>query len=183
MRFKGRTVRHRAKERNMFVVEDSIEVRVTPEQAFAWLADLDNLPRFQSGVFKSELLTPRPTRIGTRFREAFRMMGIPMTAECEVIELSPPSVMGFSGVGRRMDYQSRFALEPAPGGARITHRAAVTMRGPWKLLGLLMKAEGAREIKAEHQRLKAAMESDYGVKLALAGQPKGRAQEAATREL
>ena len=147
----------------MYTIEHGFEVGVAPEQVFAWLSDLGNLPRFQSGVFKSEVLTPPPTRVGTRFRETFRLMGFPMTAECEVIELSPPSVMGFSGVGRRMDYQSRFTIVAVRGGSRITHRAAVTMHGIWKLLGPLMKAEGAREIEAEHRRLKEAIEADHGL--------------------
>jgi carbon monoxide dehydrogenase subunit G len=145
----------------MYVVEHSFEAAVAPEQAYAWLTNLENLPRFQSGVFKSEVLTPGPTRIGTRFRETFRLLGIPMKAECEVIELQPPLVLGFSGIGKRMDYQSRFRIEPAANGSRITHRASVTMHGVWKLLGPLMKAEGAREIEAEHGRLKVALEADY----------------------
>lgn len=151
----------------MYTIERGFDVGVAPEQVFAWLSDLGNLPRFQSGVFKSEVLTPQPTRVGTRFRETFRLMGLLMTAECEVIELSPPSVMGFSGVGRRMDYQSRFTIERARGGSRITHRAAVTMHGIWKLLGPLMKAEGAREIEAEHRRLKEAIEADHRVAAAM----------------
>jgi hypothetical protein len=147
----------------MYIVEHSFEAAVLPEQAYDWLINLENLPRFQSGVFKSEVLTPPPTRIGTRFRETFRLMGLAMTAECEVIELEAPSVLGFSGVGKRMDYQSRFSIDRARGGSRITHRAAVTMRGVWKVLGPLVRAEGAREIEAEHRRLKEAMEADYGV--------------------
>ena len=148
----------------MYTVEHSFEVGVAPDQVFAWLTDLENLPRFQGGVFNSEVLTPPPTRVGTRYRETFKLMGfVRMVAECEVIEMKPPRVFGFSANGRQMDYQSRFTLEPAPGGTRIAHKATVTMHGIWKLLGPMVKAEGDRETMAEHQRLKAAIESDFGV--------------------
>lgn len=158
----------------MYTIERSFEVAVTPEQAFAWLTDLDNLPRFQSGVFGSEILTQPPTRVGTRFRETFRLMGFPMVAECEVIELRPPSVMGFSAIGKRMDYQSRFTIEPVARGARITHRAKVAMHGLWKLLGPMLKAEGGREVEAEHRRLKAAIEGDYDMGTRTAEDTAGR---------
>jgi hypothetical protein len=88
---------------------------------------------------------------------------ISIVAECEVIEMKPPQVLGFGAVGRQMDYHSRFTIEPAAAGrTRVTHRAVVNMHGVWKLLGPMVRAEGDRETHAEHARLKAAIESDYG---------------------
>jgi hypothetical protein len=77
--------------------------------------------------------------------------------------MTPPRVFGFSARGRQLDYQSRFTLDPAPGGTKIAHKATITLHGLWKLLGPMVKAEGDRETVAEHQRLKAAIESDFRV--------------------
>lgn len=108
----------------MYSIESSFEVGVSPDKVFAWLADLENLPRFQSGVFHSEILTPPPTRPGTRFRETFKLMGfVRMVAECEVIEMTEPRVLGFRGTGRQMDYQSRFIIEPSPGRSKDQPRS------------------------------------------------------------
>ena len=154
----------------MFTVEVGTEVAVGPDQAFAWVSDIANLSKWQGGVFKSEVLTPPPIRVGTRFRETFRLMGFPMTAECQVIEMKAPKTFGFSAKGRQMSYESRFEFTPASGGTRISLRSGVTMHGLWKLLGPMVKAEGKRESEAEMQRLKAALEGDLarrsGIKLA-----------------
>jgi hypothetical protein len=147
----------------MFTYEISTEVAVPPETAFAWVSDLENIPKWQGGVFKSEIITPPPIRIGTRFRETFRVMGLRLTADCEVTTLARPSAFGFVAEGPQMRYRSALLFEAIPGGTKITGRSTTAMRGVWRLLEPLVKAEGRREIKAEFARLKAAIEADYGV--------------------
>ena len=132
----------------MFIVEASSEIGVRPDQAFAWVSDLANLPKWQSGIFRSDVLTPPPVRVGTRFRETFRLLGFPIRAECEVVEMTPPRTFGFRATGNQMNFESRFVFEPAPRGTRISHKATVTMRGLWKVLGPLLKAEANREAEA-----------------------------------
>jgi hypothetical protein len=65
-----------------------------------------------------------------------------------------------------MRYRSAFLFETVPGGTRITGRSTTTMRGLWKLLEPLVKAEGRREIEAEFARLKSAIEADHGIGVA-----------------
>lgn len=88
------------------------------------------LPGFQSGVFKSEVLTAPPTRVETKFREVFRLVGFfSMNAECQVIELRPGRILGFSANGRLLDYRSQLTIEPAAGGARLTRKATASIDG------------------------------------------------------
>jgi hypothetical protein len=150
----------------MFTYEISTEVAVPPDQAFDWVSDLENIPKWQGGVFMSEIITPPPIRIGTRFRETFRVMGLRLTADCEVATLTRPSAFGFVADGPQMRYRSAFLFETVPGGTRITGRSTTTMRGLWKLLEPLVKAEGRREIEAEFARLKSAIEADHGIGVA-----------------
>jgi hypothetical protein len=149
--------------KSMFTLETSTEVAVAPDQAFLWLSDLGNLPKWQTGVFRSEIITPPPMRVGTRFRETFRVRGLRMTAECEVTALTAPRTFGFTADGPQMAYRSEISFEPVRGGTKITGRSAARMRGLWRLLEPLVKAESRREGAAEFARLKAAMEADYAI--------------------
>ncbi len=150
----------------MFTDEVSTEVAVPLEQAFAWVTDLENIPKWQSGVFRSEILTPPPVRIGTRFRETFRVMGLRLTAECQVTTLTRPNAYGFVAEGPQMSYRSALLFEAIPGGTKITGRSTTAMRGLWRVLEPIVKAEGRREIKSEFARLKSAIEADHGVGMA-----------------
>ncbi|MEX0628135.1 MAG: SRPBCC family protein [Cucumibacter sp.] len=145
----------------MFKLSETIDVTVPPQVAFDWVADVENLTRWQSGVFASKLLTPPPAKVGTRFTEALKVMGLKLTSTCEVTELVAPKTYAFVARGSQMNYTSRFDFAAAPGGGtRMTLQASITMRGFWKLMEPMVRAEGSKETKEELRRLKAAMESD-----------------------
>lgn len=139
---------------------NSIDLELPAERAFAWVVDIDHLQEWQSGVFHSEALTPPPTRTGTRFRETFRVFGLAMTAECEVIEFRPPRLMVLTATGRQMRYTTRIEIEPKAAGSRLTIASTLAMRGLWRLVAPLIRMEAARESAAELRRLKATMEAD-----------------------
>jgi carbon monoxide dehydrogenase subunit G len=145
----------------MFKLSETIDVAAPPQAAFDWVVDVDNIARWQSGVFASQMLTPPPARVGTRFTETLKLMGLKLTSVCEVTELTAPKTYAFNAQGSQMDYTARFDFAPAPGGGtRITHQATIAMRGLWKLIEPMVRAEGSKEIKEEFRKLKSAMESD-----------------------
>lgn len=145
----------------MFKLSETVEVAVPPQFAFDWVVDVDNIARWQSGVFASRLLTPPPARVGTRFTETLKVMGLKLTSVCEVTELTVPKTYAFGAKGSQMNYTARFDFAPAHGGGtRINHQATVEMRGLWKLIEPMVRAEGNKEIKEEFRKLKAAMEAD-----------------------
>ena len=145
----------------MFKLSETIDVAVPPQFAFDWVADVENISRWQSGVFASQLLTPGPARVGSRFTETLKVMGLKLTSTCEVKELASPKTYAFDANGSQMNYTARFDFAPAPGGGtRITHQATIAMRGLWKLMEPMVRAEGTKEIKEEFRKLKSAMEAD-----------------------
>lgn len=144
----------------MFILSETIDLAVSPQFAFDWVVDVDNLPRWQSGVFESRVQTPPPAHVGTRFTETLKLMGFSLTSECEVVELKSPSAYGFNASGRQMNYQSRFSFVPTDTGTRVTLTATIAMRGLWKLLEPMVRGEGVKETRAELTRLKEAVEAD-----------------------
>ena len=85
----------------MIQVTETTTISRSPGEVFAFLADLNNIPKWQTEVVTSKVLTTGPTRVGTRFTEDVKMWG-PMraTANCEVTEFSPDGMMAFKAVSR-----------------------------------------------------------------------------------
>jgi uncharacterized protein YndB with AHSA1/START domain len=71
--------------------ERSAELPRPAAEVFAFLADLQNLPRWQSGVLRAELTTPGPIRVGSRAVVERRMFGQQIVADLVVTSYEPPN--------------------------------------------------------------------------------------------
>jgi carbon monoxide dehydrogenase subunit G len=101
-------------------VERSADLPVDPERAFAFLADLANLPRWQSGVTRAELLTDGPIAVGSTARVATQVMGQDIQADLRVTELDPPRRLVLATEVAGMKVDAILTLEPRDGGSRAT---------------------------------------------------------------
>jgi uncharacterized membrane protein len=70
--------------------ERSAEIARPADEVFAFLSDLENLPRWQSGVLRAELTTPGPIGVGSRAVVERRMFGQQIVAELVVTSYEPP---------------------------------------------------------------------------------------------
>jgi hypothetical protein len=138
---------------------DSIEIARTPADTFAFVADLNNLPKWQSEVVQSTVLTPGPTRVGTRFTEKVKMGPSHTTAACEVTDFRSGSLMGFRATSPRVDYMSRLSVEDDGDGSRVVITGSAQMKGWWRLMEPLMRSEFKTGLRKELAALKAVMEA------------------------
>ncbi|WP_077488728.1 SRPBCC family protein [Sinomonas mesophila] len=144
----------------MISIEDRITIARPAEDVFAFIADLNNIPTWQSEVVTSKVVTPGPTRVGTRFTEDVKMGPRRTTANCEVTEFAPGSMMGFTATSPAMDYQGRFTLAPASGGSEFTMTGTAQLKGWWRLMQPLMEGEFKRGIRKELEAVKAYLEGN-----------------------
>ena len=82
------------------------------ELVFDKATDFENCADFITGITRTEMLTPGPVAVGTRFRETRLMYNREGTEEMEVIQLDRPSsyTLGCESHGCR--YQSTFSCAP-----------------------------------------------------------------------
>ncbi|HET7520294.1 MAG TPA: SRPBCC family protein [Candidatus Limnocylindria bacterium] len=84
-------------------VEASRSVPATPERVFSFVADLDNLPRWQTGIVSAERTYPDPIGIGSTARVVRELMGQRIQVELRVTDYQPPHRLALaseaSGVG------------------------------------------------------------------------------------
>jgi carbon monoxide dehydrogenase subunit G len=128
---------------------DSIQIAQTPSRVFAFVSDLDNLPKFQSDVVQSSVLDPGTVRVGTRFEEVVKIGPRRVTARCVVTEYEPESRMAFRAESSAVNYHARFLVEPAGEGTRLAVDGTAELQGLWRLMQPLLAADIHKGVKQE----------------------------------
>src|SRR5512140_2471354 len=118
--------------------ECSIHVNCPAEQVFAYLAETENLCRWQSGLVSSELLDEGPCRTGSRFREVRRMGRRQVEAIGEITEYEPSKRISIRTV-TKPEVTISYQLEPSARGTRLSHTFAMRTSGMLRLLEPLMR--------------------------------------------
>ena len=139
-------------------VERSADLPVDPERAFAFLADLANLPTWQSGVTRAEQTTEGPIAVGSTARVTTQVMGQSIDADLRVTELDAPRRLVLATEVSGMKVDAILTLEPRDAGSRVTFGMDIAGGG---LFGGAMEgmvagaAEG--ELDASLTRLRTAL--------------------------
>ena len=142
----------------MIRVNDNIVIMRPASQVFAFLADLNNIPKWQAEVVKSTVVTPGPTRVGTRFTEEVKMGPMRTTADCEVTELISEKTMAFRATSSSMNYEGRVLVEPSGQGTKLTLAGTAQPKGLWRLLQPMMAGEFKGSVKKELADIKGVLE-------------------------
>ena len=129
--------------------ELTIEIARTPEDVFAYLTDVSNLPAWQAGVKSAAL------RDG-RIEESRSLLGRELNTSLEIVEQEEPRLFTLRALDGPVPFTVRHELEQADGGTRVT----VTAEGdvPGFAAGLLARS-AERQFRKDFQRLKEILES------------------------
>ena len=138
-------------------------IAAPPERVFAAASDFANTPQFIAGILKSEVLTPGPLAVGTRFRETRKMFGMEASEEMTVAELEPPRRYVLVAESHGSRYRSELRFEPLGAGTEVV----MTFRGEpltvsAKVMSVLMKPmmkSMAKMIAQDLADLKRSLES------------------------
>ena len=142
----------------MIQLNDTIMISRSPSEVFAFLADLNNIPKWQAEVVTSNVITTGPTKVGTRFTEEVKMGPMRSTANCEVTGFSPDRMMSLKAISPSIDYEGRVFVEPWEKGAKLTLAGTVQPKGFWKLMQPMLKGEFKSGIKKELIAIKEILE-------------------------
>ena len=147
----------------MIRIEHSTTIQKRPGDVFGFMADVGNLPRWQSGTVKSELVTEPPLAAGSRFTETVKVGPWKLNTQCVVTELKPAEVFAFEAMSRPLDYAGSFRLSDEAGATRVSLRAVAQMKGVWRLLEPLLAGDLRKESLAELENLRRILEDGHEV--------------------
>jgi carbon monoxide dehydrogenase subunit G len=137
----------------------TIEVARTPDDVFAYLTDVSNLPAWQSGVRTAQIEDGGGPRLGARIRESRHMLGRELHTTLEVTEYDAPRVFSLRALDSPVPFVVRHELEPHDGGTLLT----VTGVGDAGLLpgfaSGIMARRAEKQFRKDFERLKRLLES------------------------
>ncbi len=137
-------------------LERATHLSADPPQVFAFLADPDNLPRWQPGIRVVERLTPPPTIEGSTANVIRDLMGQSVAVTLTVSEYTPDRRLSLSTSASGFAVTVTADLAPGDaGGTQLTVAATVKAENPIliALEGMIASA-GAAELEVGLKRLR-----------------------------
>ena len=129
--------------------ELAIEIERTPEDVFAYLTDVSNVPSWQSGVKSSTL------RDG-RVEESRTLLGREIDTTLEIVEQEEPRLFTLRALNGPVRFTVRHELEAANGGTRLTVTADGDVPGGFAAGLVARKVE--KQFRKDFERLKRILE-------------------------
>jgi carbon monoxide dehydrogenase subunit G len=128
--------------------ELTIEIARAPEDVFAYLTDVSNLPAWQAGVRSATL------RNG-RVEESRSLLGRELRTTLEIVEQEEPRLFTLRALDSPVPFTVHHELEPVDGGTQLR----VTVEGdvPGFAAGLLAR-RAEKQFRRDFERLKQILE-------------------------
>jgi carbon monoxide dehydrogenase subunit G len=129
--------------------ELTIEIARSPEEVFAYLTDVTNLPAWQAGVKAARL------REG-RIEETRSFLGRELHTTLEIVDREEPCVFTLRALDSLVPFTVRHELEATEGGTRLTVRAEGDLPG---FASGLVAQRAKSQFRKDFARLKEILES------------------------
>ncbi|HEY2309590.1 MAG TPA: SRPBCC family protein [Gaiellaceae bacterium] len=130
--------------------ELTIEIARPPEEVFAYLTDVSNVPAWQSGVKSSTL------RDG-RIEESRTLLGRELETTLEIVEQEAPRLFTLRTLNGPVRFTVRHELEAANGGTQLTVAAEGDV--PRGFAAGLIGRQVEKQFRKDFERLKQILES------------------------
>lgn len=142
----------------MIHLNETTAISRSPGEVFAFLADLNNFPKWRANLVSFKILTAGPTEVGTRCAEVVQVGPMRATGTCDVTEFFPGRMMAFKATSAGIIYDGRILVEPLGVGSKLTLTGDVHPRGPLKLIQRILKGKLENGIKREVSSVKLFLE-------------------------
>jgi carbon monoxide dehydrogenase subunit G len=140
-------------------VKTAIHIERSPHDVFAFIAEPENLPRWDPAIQAVRRKEPGPVGPGSQLRVTAEEGGRQVTIDSEVTEFEADRLFGvaatFSGVPLRL----RWRVEPDGGGTRLTTEGEAELRGVLALAGGYIRGIVTDRLKLAHENLKRVLEA------------------------
>jgi carbon monoxide dehydrogenase subunit G len=136
----------------------TVTIARPPAQVFDYLADSDNLLKYEPYVEQVQRTSTGPIGIGSTWTHTRRQGRQRITAPIEITECQPPRRLAIvSGAGAFL-VRSAIDFVPEGAGTRLTEVLEMEIKGPMRLLSPLISRSARKQVPEIHQRLKEVLE-------------------------
>ena len=142
----------------MIQLNETRAIARSPGEVFAFLADLNNFPKWRANLVSFKILTKGPTEVGTRCSEVVQVGPMRAMGTCDVTEFSAGRSMSFKATSAGIVYDGRIVVEPWEKGSKLTLAGEVYPRGPMKLMQPVLRRKLESGIEKEVSAVKEFLE-------------------------
>jgi uncharacterized membrane protein len=137
-----------------------VVIDATPGEVIGFIADPANGPRWMKALEVSELITPEPIAVGSRFREVQSAGGKRIEMICEIVELDPGRRYAWRSVGEGpAQYGGSFTATPLAEGTELRYEGWATATGDLAKREAAWARQAQREAEAELEAIKREVEA------------------------
>jgi uncharacterized membrane protein len=144
----------------MINVQESIVINRPIDEVFAFVANFENHPQWESNFQKVKLLSSTPSGVGTTYQCDMKLPGQTATSKFEITEYEVNKKIAFEGEpAGPAKPDGSFLFEAVPGGTKITLVPQPKFRGFFKLLEPLMAGYVRKQNQEHLKKLKSVLET------------------------
>jgi uncharacterized protein YndB with AHSA1/START domain len=138
---------------------NTITIRRPGEVVFDYLADLENLPRWNYAIEQTRKLTPGPVAVGSRYHQV-RTVPARREEDLEVVELEPGRRLTVRGTLNTLPARLTYVLEPDGDTTVLTNDVELTASGRLALVAPLASRQIRAAVAANLDELRQILEAD-----------------------
>jgi len=144
----------------MINVQESIVINRPVDEVFAFVANFENHPKWESNFQKVKLLTSTPSGVGAQYQCDMKLPGQTATSKFEITEYQVNKKIVFEGEpAGPAKPDGSFLFEAVPGGTKITLVPQPKFRGFFKLLEPMMAGYVRKQNQDHLKKLKSILEA------------------------
>lgn len=151
----------KTQDRGVAVVENTVDIRSSPEEIFDYCVDLTREPEWNPKARRVEKVSAGLIGLGTRYEAEF-LEGDPTTIE--FVRFERPVLWESVGRSHRLDARSEGRVSALESGARLAMRMELRPKGTLRLLlpvlGRFMHKQQERNLAAIREALEGSGASD-----------------------
>ena len=143
----------------MIRVEYTVVIDRPIEEVFAFMAEVENLPRWAENTIEARQTSEGPVSAGTTCTVLNKAMGREMEHHFVVTKYEPHTRYAAKSTSGPFPMHMSYLLEPSDGGTRVYTVSEADLGGIARIAGPVLSGMARKQIAADHRKLKAMLES------------------------
>lgn len=139
------------------VIDAGVSIRRSPEDVFDYCSDHRHEPEWNPMMRRIELLTEEPIGPGTRYATEF-VKGPAMLMECVAFER--PTRWSMTAESRLLKAMGDWHVTASEGGAHLSMRTQLDLRGPLKLAAPFVRRREQRLFERDLESIRRRLEDE-----------------------